>query len=280
MELNSKNTNRVYAASYRLFIQSTNLSENELKSLPIKELSNKIETVFSQSGYSVNSKLTRISACKNYISELLNIDFPKSRNLKKLSNKKNRRSNKIDIKPEQVKKLVRLFENEYKSCQSGYKSVKLRNVILIRLLSFTGQRIGDILSMTVKQAKTNSLYFKQEKTGAEVSIDNPCLPEILAYINFVGLTDDQPLFSTGLNKVLSYTYANLLVSKAGLKLGIDNLTCHVFRKYAVTHLKELGLTDRQVMSITGHSDNRMIGYYTGDSDKVENLQELLLQAVE
>jgi integrase len=276
---NSKNTNRVYKASYELFIQSTNLTEIEIKAMDIKQLSNKIESVFmSNTKYSVNSKLTRISSAKNYISEYLNIDFPKSRNLKKLSKSKARRSNKIDITVTHIKKIVKVFETEYKNA-NGYKPQKLRNLILIKLLAFTGQRIGDILSMTIKQAKSTKLFYKQAKTGAEVTIENPCIPEILAYINIVGLTDDQPLFSTGLNKTCSYTYANMLVKQAGLKIGIDKLSCHVFRKYTVTHLKELGLSDREVMSITGHSDNRMIGYYTGDSKQVENLQGLLLSEV-
>lgn len=279
MQLNSKNTNRVYETSYRLFIQNTNLSEIEIQSMDILDLAKQIESVFTSSSYSVNSKLTRISACKNFISEKYNKDFPKSRKLKHLSKQKNRRSNKIDLSTSNVKKLIKLFETEYKSCQTGYKPIKLRNLILIKLLTFTGQRIGDLLSITVNKAKQTKLFFKQEKTGAEVTIDNPCLPEIMAYINIVGLTDEQPLFSTGLNKTLSYTYVNNLISKVGLKIGIDKLTCHVFRKYAVTHLKEVGLSDRQVMSITGHSDNRMIGYYTGDSKQVDNLQKLLLQEV-
>jgi integrase len=275
-----KQTKRVYETSYRQFVKITKLSEMEIQSMDVLELSKTIDKAFSVQNLSPSSILTRISGVKGYIFERWERELPSKTKIRKaLSKKKPKQSGKIDLTETEVMAIEKFFTTQYKQSGKTQKLRTLRNLILFKLLAYTGQRIGDILGMRVNQARQDKLFYKQEKTGKEVLIPNPAKTEIEIYCHLQGLEENNFLFSTGLNKSLSYQYALNIISRSGLKAIGKEITPHVFRKYVVTHLKKLGIDDTSIMAVTGHSDLRMIGYYTGNGKSPENLQELLLRGV-
>lgn len=277
----SKNTLRVYRESFNQFKELSTLSDIEIEEMEAAELSGVIDKTFSGQELSPSSKLTRISGTKNYIFENFGRELPSKTKIRKaIAKKKLRQSNKADLTEQEVKALEKHFEKLFKKSEKAHRLRNLRNLILFKLLAYTGQRIGDILNMSVGSGKLQHIHYKQEKTGKEVNIPNPCKTEIEIYANLQGLNEYDKLFSSGLNKTLSYQNALNIISKAGLiAISKDKITPHVFRKYVVTHLKKLGIDDAGIMAVTGHSDLRMIGYYTGNGKAPENLQELLLRAV-
>lgn len=276
----STNTRRSYQTSYNQFKNLTGLSDYEIQSMDGLELSREIDKAFSGLDFSASTKLTRISGTKNFIFETYEKELPsRSKVRKNISKKKSKQSNKIDLDEKEVKTIEKFFTTQYKQAPKNQKLRNLRNLILFKLLAYTGQRIGDILKMKIESAKLQTIHYKQEKTDKEVNIPNPCKTEIDIYCNLTGLNQDDYLFESGLNKYLSYTGALKIISYAGLKAIGKDITPHVFRKYVVTHLKKLGIADQDIMAVTGHSDMRMIGYYTGAGQAPENLQQLLLMKV-
>lgn len=274
----STNTLRSYETAYITFRDKSGLSDSQIKEMEAGELSKLIDRVFDSLEMSPSSKLARISGCKGYIFEHFEKELPaKSKVRKALSKKKARQSKKIDLTENEVKDLEKFFSSEYKKAGKNHKLRTLRNLIMFKLLAYTGQRIGDILSMRVSQAKQNSLHYKQEKTGTEVNIENPAKAEIEIYCHIAGLDENSFLFASGLNKTLSYQNALKIITYAGLKTLQKDISPHVFRKYVVTHLKKLGIDDASIMAVTGHSDMRMIGYYTGSGQAPSDLRGLLLK---
>ena len=275
----SKNTKRVYETSYNQFKEMSGLSDSQIRDMDSLELSKTIDRVFaSLDTISPSTILTRISGVKNYVFEKWEKELPsKTKTRKTVSKRKPKQSNKIDLTESEVKAIEKFFTTQYKQSTKTHKLRTLRNLILFKLLAYTGQRIGDILGMQVGQAKSPKLFYKQEKTGKEVSIPNPAKTEIELYAHLQSLEDTSFLFSSGLNKTLSYQNALKIISYSGLKAIGKDITPHVFRKYVVTHLKKLGIDDTSIMAVTGHSDLRMIGYYTGKGKSPDNLQELLLK---
>jgi len=140
----------------------------------------------------------------------------------------------------------------------------------------TGQRIGDVLNITVKNVKKNEIYFKQEKTGAEVKIDNPCLPEILSYIALMNFYDDDFLFASGIKKKpLAHFQAYQFILKAGLKVLGKEITPHCFRAYFITELRKNNFTNYQIQAYSGHATSNMIDYYSNDQPKIPDIQKYL-----
>jgi integrase len=279
----SKNSIKAYTIAYNQFRELSRLSEIEIQGMNEAELGKKIVETFNSNFENARIRPTKISSCKNYIELTYEKSIPIKRD-RKAGKHKLRQSNKEDLSNKQIDSIIKEFNKEYKAVMKSKNQnrivPKLRNLIMIKLLAFTGQRIGDILNLTVKESKRSNLHFKQEKTGNEIEIENPCLLEVLTYIAMTKLDESDYLFKTGFNSKLSYTHALHTINKLSLiATGNKNITPHTFRKYAVTHLKQLGFTDRQVMSVTGHSDSRMISYYTGNEENIQGLQGLLLKPV-
>jgi integrase len=134
-----------------------------------------------------------------------------------------------------------------------------------------------VLTLTVEKAKKTSIYFKQEKTGNEGMIENPCLSEILLYLRYLNLEDHDFLFATSIyRKPLSKVQAWSIISRAGAMVLQKKLSPHSFRAYAVTHLKKLGYTNKEIKGITLHSSESMVEYYDLGKSTIENTKDLLL----
>jgi integrase len=107
---------------------------------------------------------------RSAIEQETDIQLTKSKIRKTLSKDKLRHSNKEEITTDELNKIIDYFFEKYKEEKRNKSSrliPSLRNYILVKLLAFTGQRIGDILSLEVNEAKKETLFFKQDKTGVE-----------------------------------------------------------------------------------------------------------------
>lgn len=276
-DLHAKNTIKNYKVAYNQFISQSGLTEKQIKTMSPVDISKAIDKAFSDYIGAKTTILTKISSCRNYIENTFDISLPKSRDRKLLNKSKNKTTNKELLEKDEIEKIVSHFETIYKNANETKKLSSLRNLIIIKLLSGTGQRIGDILELTVSVAKRTHLFFKQEKTGAEVSIENPCLPEILFYVQAAGLHDQDFIFASGLTrKPLSYVYVNDMIIKGSLESIGKKITCHTFRAYVVSRLIELGYHANDIKSVTGHTDTRMVDYYNKKKGKITGLLNLLM----
>jgi integrase len=224
------------------------------------------------------TKVTKLSSTRSMIQNALNISLPKQKVSRLLSKYIPRKSTKELLTKEEVDKLRKHFLDKAKQAQSdSSKVINMKNYLLVALLAGTGQRIQDILNLTCEQAKKPFIHFKQQKTGMEGFIENPCLGEILAYIQLSGLNDSDYLFAVGfLRKPMSRTMAYGIISKAALLvLQKERIGPHCFRKYVANRLADIGESDRSIQAVTLHGSRSMVEYYQKNADAPNNLKEKL-----
>lgn len=135
----------------------------------------------------------------------------------------------------------------------------------VTLALYTGQRPGDVCSMTWNLAQGGTVRVKQEKTGTPLEIEmHPKLAAELASAN----RSDRHLFILSNRRRDPLTAGTLLkwcwaFSKPyGLKLGP-----HGLRKNATNALFEAGCSAAEVASITGHKSIAMLEHYGKQRDQ-------------
>ena len=279
LDLSNPNTKDAYDRAINTFLQNNFENYDSLKELDPETASDKIDEFFNNiTDYKPTTKLLKISAVRSYIEKDLKIRLPHSEIRRHLSKDIPKHSTKEDLSKDEVKVFVEHFQKLYKESENTQERfANLRNLIIVNLLAYTGQRIGDILQIKVSNAKKPTLFFKQEKSGQEVFIDNPCLQHILAYIALTVLKDDDYLFANGLyRKPISYRFILSVIQRAGLELFGKNISCHCFRKFVITELRLAGKSNAEIQSVSGHSTSAMIDYYPTRQPKIENVKGLLL----
>lgn len=127
------------------------------------------------------------------------------------------------------------------------------------LALFTGQREGDVLSMTWNAVRDGAVEVMQQKTGARVVIPlHPVLSDVLSE------TAKRGMFIVCTEAGAQYTTDGFktMWRREILSCGLDGVQFHGLRKNASGALAEAGCTDEEIMSITGHKTRSMISLYT------------------
>lgn len=161
------------------------------------------------------------------------------------------------------------------------KKTNKRNYIFFLMGIYTGLRIGDILSLKVKDVCNKpGIKIKAEKTGKEINIKfNKELKKALDdYID--GKDMDEYLIKSrqGYNKAISRIQAYRILNDIAQKFKLDGIGCHSLRKTFGYHYYYA--TDKDIVTVQralGHSDPsvtlRYIGIVKEDIDKgIDNLK--------
>lgn len=249
-----------------------------------KEINKTLDKFIDSLQCSEHTKATKLSSIRSVIQNELDILLPKSKLAPLLSKSKNRLSNKAVITHEEVRKLSEYFETEAKDpSKPEYLQYRAwRDLILFKLHPGTSQRVSDILSLTVEEASQKKIHFKQEKTGAEGFLENPCLTEILFFKTKFGLKNSDYLFASGKGFIsisghLSRKTAWDIIKKAAIRvLNRWDISSHTFRKYVTDRLSQLGYSAEEIKTITLHASIGMVEYYTSKRETVQGTKNLLL----
>jgi integrase len=272
----NRNTGRTYRRAWELFLKLSGVNREEIIGMEPKKLTRLIDQVFDRTDYRAGTKRTYIHGVKSYLLEELDIETGRSRVTKLLGKSIPRTSNKKKLSKEEIRKLRDYFRRHYDSADPSLKERALRNLILMELLIFTGQRIGDILKLKVSDARKPVLFFKQEKTGQEVRLENPVMPEILFYSALLHLKEEDPLFASGFHhQPMRYSQAYRIIHDAGLLILSKSISPHCFRTYVITELRMAGKTNAEIQSVSGHANSNMIDYYSVDKPEIVGLKGLL-----
>lgn len=276
-QYHNQNTRRTYNKAIETFFEKSGLSEDDLAATDPGELSDLIDSVFSgMKDYRPATILLKVSAVRSYILRTKRLVLPPSRLRASLARHIPRHSTKTDINREEVSKLSSTLLHRIETARIHELPASLRNFILFELLAYTGQRIGDILTLTVENALSFKLYFKQQKTGKEIFVENPCRDEIRRYVALFSLAPRDYLFSQGLSRTpLSYRRALEIVREVGREVLDKKITPHCFRKFVITELRLAGKTNAEISSVSGHSHSSMIDYYPTRDPGISGLKELL-----
>ncbi|ACD53542.1 integrase [Clostridium botulinum] len=148
-----------------------------------------------------------------------------------------------------------------------------RNYIMFLIGIYTGLRIGDILSLRVRDVKeAKYIELKAEKTDkkTKIIINDYLKAELEEYIKdkkeFEYLIKSQK----GRNKPIGKTQAWREMKKAANEFGLDNIGCHTLRKtFGYFFYQQYG-DIVTLKNIFGHSDISVTFKYIGlNQDKTD-----------
>jgi integrase len=156
--------------------------------------------------------------------------------------------------------------SEYEISQALARlSEPFRRVVVLGL--YTGQRRGDLISMTWGQVEGGLVRVKQQKTGAKVVM--PVHPILALELEEWGAADaDAVILRSPRGKPWTAPHLTREMGLALKEIGLpDRLNIHGLRKAASRRLAEAGCTPHEIAAITGHKTLAMVQFYTESVDK-------------
>ena len=273
----NNNTFRIYKRAFELFLELSGKKLNKIIKMDPKELTKLIDVTFEKSGINPRTKRCYTFGVRKLLHEEYGIELNKTYITEKVSADIPKKTNKEIITRFEMQKLKKHFEEKYNNSNERTKLNNLRDLILFNILLFSGQRIGDILKLKVKDAKSETIYFQQEKTGQEVTVRNPCLSQIVLYCEFRKLNNDDFLFCIGIDKKqMNYMTALSIIKESGFRVINKKISPHCFRAYVITELVLAGKSNAEIQTVSGHANSNMIDYYTTQKPQIDNLLELII----
>ena len=121
------------------------------------------------------------------------------------------------------------------------------------LMLYTGQRVGDVLSLTWGQYDGSALSLAQQKTDATLVI--PCHRDLRAALDEArGVAKGTVIVARPNGLGMSWPTWNRHFNACRVVAGLQHLQARDFRRTAATRLGEIpGLSDADIASITGHA---------------------------
>ena len=130
----------------------------------------------------------------------------------------------------------------------------------------TGQRGIDQVAMTWDAFDGDVIAVVQEKTGARVWI--PCHPELKAALEReLTLRTAKTILTSSIGKPWELSSFQTAVSKAIRSAGLRGVVWHGLRATAASWLAETGCTEREIMSITGHTSAASVSVYVRHAEQ-------------
>jgi integrase len=136
-------------------------------------------------------------------------------------------------------------------------------LMVLDLGRFTGQRRQDLVRMTDHDYDGQAVAVVQEKTGEKVWV--PAHRDLKARLD--ARQKKFMLIRTKRGKAFKPTRLSHMFHAAVLRAGLDGYTLHGLRTTAATNLAEVGCSDSEIQSITGHTTASMVAHYRKQADK-------------
>jgi integrase len=112
-----------------------------------------------------------------------------------------------------------------------FRTIKLRNRVMLELMARGGMRIGEVLKLTPEDVDDRKVRIREPKSGKEaevVFIPQKIADRLQLYIREKGVMSNEKIFP------ITYPAARMVVKKAGKLIGI-NLNPHDLRRHAATY---------------------------------------------
>lgn len=132
------------------------------------------------------------------------------------------------------------------------------------LALYTAQRLNDVRLMGAKDMRNGWIRVVQQKTDKTLDIPlHVCLAESLAATQ----TGEESFIVSSRGTPFAEGAFGNWFKKQCRAAGIMNRSMHGLRKAAANHMAECGLSNAQIKSITGHSNDAEIAHYTAEANQ-------------
>lgn len=135
--------------------------------------------------------------------------------------------------------------------------------LALALLLYTGQRRSDVVTLGRQHMKDGWLRLTQFKNRNRnpVHLEIPVIPELEKIIKVSPVGDLTFLVSEHRRPFSPAGFGNWFRERCN-EAGLPHCSAHGLRKASAARLAEIGCTDREIMSITGHTTVKEIDRYT------------------
>ena len=264
----SLKTMHAYDADLNQFLEKfKNYKINEISKFDLKDY---VESLFNHS-YKIKTTKRKIAVLKtffNYLEfdEILEINpFRKLR----LSLKEPKLLPKtLDIK--EIKTILKYLYNLkhiYDKSTFRYKLL-VRDIVTIEILFSTGIRVSELSNLTKNEINIKKGIIKIFGKGSKERIIQICDKEVLLllkeYCILFKIKDNETKYFllNRLNNNFSEQSIRAMIHKYEEKLGLKNITPHMFRHSFATLLLEEGVDVRYIQNMLGHSSISTTQIYT------------------
>lgn len=136
-----------------------------------------------------------------------------------------------------------------------------RERLIYCALLYTGQRGGDVVKITRRDAISGWIPFEQEKTGADVGIG--VHQEFAAAIKAGPANGIATLLGNRSGRPMTRRTLTDIIKRAVKAAGLDK-RCkpHGLRKAILTRMAENGASDKELAAVSGHKSAKEIARYT------------------
>lgn len=145
---------------------------------------------------------------------------------------------------------VRILDTIAKRKDNWAAKNKRRDLLIFKVLAFTGVRRSELLSVRCQDIKECYLFIREGKGEKQrvIPLTNKLCEEVDNYIQWARLAPADRLFP------LSKTRLGVIVRGYASKAGIEGITPHQLRHYFATRLVERGARLRSIQELLGHGD--------------------------
>lgn len=135
--------------------------------------------------------------------------------------------------------------------------------LALALALYTGQRRADLVVFGKQHVRDGWLIFTQHKgrNRSPVRLEIPIIQELQTIIDQAP-TGDLTFLVTAFNRPFTSNGFGNRFRKWCDEAGLSNCSVHGLRKAAAARLAELGCTEQEIMSITGHRTSKEVTRYT------------------
>ncbi len=152
-----------------------------------------------------------------------------------------------------------------------------RDAIIVKLCLQGAKRISEVLNLTIDKVDCDKrkATFQQSKTGGIEKEITVTMPESLAedLRVYIGDRKEGFVFETRTRKPVLYTQVYEAMKRAAVKAKLAkngkpiNVHPHTMRCSAITFLRSQGVSDCEILRLTGHSSTKMLNQYDKTSQE-------------
>jgi integrase len=172
-------------------------------------------------------------------------------------------------------------EAEIARFEAAYQiSTKAR--LAFALLLYTGQRRGDVIKMGRQHIHDNVLTVDQGKTegGEEAHLEIPVHPKLREIIDATPMVGVKTFLVTHFGKAYTPAGFGNWFRELCDKAGCPNVSAHGLRKATARRLAEIGCTEHEIASITGHASIAEVQRYTEAANRKRLAQSAIKKLTE
>lgn len=135
--------------------------------------------------------------------------------------------------------------------------------LALALMLYTGQRRSDVILFGRQHVSNGSLKFTQFKGRKKkpITLEIPVHPKLQKIID-ASPVGDLTFLVTEFNKGFTAAGFGNWFRKQCNDVGLPHCSAHGLRKSASARLAERGATEKQIMSVTGHTTSKEVSRYT------------------